>query len=213
MERFGVAEGWQAGPASSDGSFEVAWQGESIGRVRWSMTGEHNRLNALAAIAAGRHAGVDPSAALSALNSFQGVKRRMELRGTVRGVALYDDFAHHPTAIAMTLAGLRQRGSSGRILAVLEPRSNTMKQGVWKDALPASLAQADRIFVYAAGLGWNPGAVFEAARVKAHVDSDLDALVNAIAREAREGDAVVVMSNGGFGGIHGKLIERLSQGH
>ena len=183
-----------------------------MGRVRWSLMGEHNRMNALAAIGAGRHAGVDPAAAIEALSAFRGVKRRMEVRGTVRGVTLYDDFAHHPTAIRTTIAGLRQQGGRGRILAVLEPRSNTMKRGVMKDALPASLAEADLVFVYTAALDWDSGAVFHSAGVRAHLARDLDALVEAIAREARDGDQVLVMSNGGFDGIHGKLMARLAQG-
>jgi UDP-N-acetylmuramate: L-alanyl-gamma-D-glutamyl-meso-diaminopimelate ligase len=212
IEPIGVPQGWQAGTPGPDGSFEIAWREQSIGRVRWSLTGEHNRMNALAAIGAGRHAGVDPAAAIEALSAFQGVKRRMELRGTVRGVTLYDDFAHHPTAIRTTIAGLRQQGGRGRILAVLEPRSNTMKRGVMKDALPASLAEADLVFVYAVALDWDPRAVFDSAGVRAHVASDLDGLVEAIACEARDGDQVLVMSNGGFGGIHDKLIARLAQG-
>jgi UDP-N-acetylmuramate: L-alanyl-gamma-D-glutamyl-meso-diaminopimelate ligase len=212
VEAIGVLQGWEAGTPSADGSFEVAWREQSMGRVRWSLTGEHNRMNALAAIGAGRHAGVDPAAAIEALNAFQGVKRRMEVRGTVRGVTLYDDFAHHPTAIRTTIAGLRQQGGRGRILAVLEPRSNTMKRGVMKDALPASLAEADLVFVYTAALDWDPGAVFHSAGVRAYLARDLDALVEAIAREARDGDQVLVMSNGGFGGIHGKLMARLAQG-
>ena len=211
IEPIGVPQGWQAGVPSPDGSFEIAWQEQPVGRVRWPLTGEHNRMNALAAIGAGRHAGVDPATATEALSSFGGVKRRMEVSGTARGVTVYDDFAHHPTAIRMTIAGLRQKASGSRILAVLEPRSNTMKRGVMKDALPASLAGADRVFVYAAGLDWDATAVFGASGARTHVATDLGGLVDAIAREAREGDQVLVMSNGSFGGIHGKLMARLAQ--
>ena len=211
IEPIGVPQGWQAGAPRPDGSFEIAWQGRSVGRVRWSFSGEHDRMNALAAIAAARHAGVDPARASEALGAFGGVKRRMEVSGTARGVTVYDDFAHHPTAIRMTIAGLRQKAGSGRILAVLEPRSNTMKRGVMKDALPASLANADCVFVYAAGLDWDAKAVFGASGGRTHVATDLESLVDAIAREAREGDQVLVMSNGSFGGIHGKLIARLAQ--
>ena len=210
LEEFGVDAGWQCGPPDDAGSFDVAWAGHLMGRVRWTQSGEHNRLNALAAIAAARHAGVDPRAAIDALGSFTGVKRRLELRGQSKGVFVYDDFAHHPTAIAATLEGLRQSAQTGRILAVLEPRSNTMKRGVMKDQLPESLAAADRVFVHAAGLDWNPRAVFDADR--ACIAENLDALVEAVAIEARPGDRVLAMSNGGFGGFHEKLLARLERG-
>jgi UDP-N-acetylmuramate: L-alanyl-gamma-D-glutamyl-meso-diaminopimelate ligase len=209
IERFGVPGGWLAGSPASDGSFEVAWQGKAVGRVRWRQLGAHNRLNALAAIAAARSVGVEPEVAIEALSAFSGVRRRMQVRGEARGVTLYDDFAHHPTAIRTTLEGLRQRVGKARILAVLEPRSNTMKRGVMKDALPLSLAAADRVYVYTHGLGWNANAVFAPLGERAHCLDDLDSLVGAIAAEARSGDHVLVMSNGGFGGIHGKLLERL----
>jgi UDP-N-acetylmuramate: L-alanyl-gamma-D-glutamyl-meso-diaminopimelate ligase len=211
VERFGVPGGWLAGPAASDGSFEVAWQGRALGRVRWQQLGAHNRLNALAAIAAARSVGVEPQAAIEALSAFSGVRRRMQTRGSARDVVVYDDFAHHPTAIRTTLEGLRQRVGSARILAVLEPRSNTMKRGVMKDALPLSLAAADRVYVYTHGLGWNANAVFAPLGERAHCLDDLESLVGAIAAEARAGDHVLIMSNGGFGGIHGKLLERLQK--
>jgi UDP-N-acetylmuramate: L-alanyl-gamma-D-glutamyl-meso-diaminopimelate ligase len=211
VERFGVSAGWLAGPADTDGSFEVAWQGRALGRVRWQQLGTHNRLNALAAIAAARSVGVEPQAAIEALSAFSGVRRRMQTRGSARDVVVYDDFAHHPTAIRTTLEGLRQRVGSARILAVLEPRSNTMKRGVMKDALPLSLAAADRVYVYTHGLGWNANAVFAPLGERAHCLDDLESLVGAIAAEARAGDHVLVMSNGGFGGIHGKLLERLQK--
>ncbi|TAK49629.1 MAG: UDP-N-acetylmuramate:L-alanyl-gamma-D-glutamyl-meso-diaminopimelate ligase [Betaproteobacteria bacterium] len=212
VEQTGVPQGWETGAAAPDGSFAIAWHGREMGRLRWLLTGEHNRLNALSAIGAARHAGVDPGVAIEALNTFGGVGRRMQLLGVVSGVAVYDDFAHHPTAIRMTIDGLRHGVGTGRILAVLEPRSNTMKRGVMKDALPASLAGADRVFVYTAGLGWDARAVFAAAGVGAQLLDGLDELVSAIAREAREGDRVVVMSNGSFGGIHDRLLARLAQG-
>jgi UDP-N-acetylmuramate: L-alanyl-gamma-D-glutamyl-meso-diaminopimelate ligase len=211
VERFGVPGGWLAGPASSDGSFEVAWQGRALGRVRWPQIGAHNRLNALAAIAAARSVGVEPAEAIEALSAFSGVRRRMQTRGSARDVVVYDDFAHHPTAIRTTLEGLRQRVGPARILAVLEPRSNTMKRGVMKDALPLSLAAADRVYVYTHGLGWNANAVFAPLGERAHCLDDLESLVGAIAAEARAGDLVLIMSNGGFGGIHGKLLERLQK--
>jgi UDP-N-acetylmuramate: L-alanyl-gamma-D-glutamyl-meso-diaminopimelate ligase len=210
VEHFGGAAGeWQARPADAT-SFDVIHGGETLGRVRWSLLGEHNRLNALAAIAAARHAGVDPAAAISALGRFENVKRRLEVRGTVRGVTVYDDFAHHPTAIATTVAGLRSKVGPARILAVLEPRSNTMKLGIMKAALPGSLADADRVFCYSGGLGWDAAGALAPLGERVSVDDDLDRLAGAIVAEARDGDHVLVMSNGGFGGLHGKLLARLA---
>jgi UDP-N-acetylmuramate: L-alanyl-gamma-D-glutamyl-meso-diaminopimelate ligase len=211
VERFGTSVGWWAGPADEQGAFEVAWQGRAVGRVRWQLLGAHNRLNALAAIAAARSVGVEPPAAIEALSGFTGVRRRMQIRGTAGGVVVYDDFAHHPTAIRTTLEGLRQRVGSARIIAVLEPRSNTMKRGVMKDALPQSLAAADRVYVYSQGLGWNANAVFAPLGERARCLDDLESLVGAVAAEARAGDQVLVMSNGGFGGIHAKLLQRLEK--
>ncbi|HEY5898434.1 MAG TPA: UDP-N-acetylmuramate:L-alanyl-gamma-D-glutamyl-meso-diaminopimelate ligase [Burkholderiales bacterium] len=208
-ERFAVEEGWQAGEADGQGAFEVSWSGKSLGRVRWQMLGAHNRLNALAAIAAARHVGVEPSLAIEALNRFSGVRRRMQIRGRVRDITVYDDFAHHPTAIQTTLEGLRQKIGPARILAVLEPRSNTMKRGVMKNALPASLRDADRVYVYGAKLGWDPAAVMAPLGRRVSCLDDLEALIEAIVKEARPGDHVLVMSNGGFGGIHAKLLARL----
>jgi UDP-N-acetylmuramate: L-alanyl-gamma-D-glutamyl-meso-diaminopimelate ligase len=216
VEEFGVAAGWQAGAPDEEGGFEVAWQEKSVGKLCWSLAGTYNRMNALAAIGAARHAGVAPEVALEALSRFQGVRRRLELRGTVRGVRVYDDFAHHPTAIRETIAGLRQRieGSrsrdgTGRILAVFEPRSNTLKQGVLKDALPASLEGADKVYIHDAGLGWDAAAVFAPLGARVQRESGISALVAAIAAEAHEGDHILVMSNGGFGGIHQKLLSAL----
>lgn len=210
VSQFGVAEGWQAGAADGDGSFEVALAGRSFGHVRWSLLGEHNRMNALAAIAAARHVGVTPEVAIEALAGFRNVKRRMEVRGVANGVTVYDDFAHHPTAIATTLAGLRHKVGSARILAVLEPRSNTMKLGAMKAALPDSLRDADASFCYGANLGWDPVEALASMGDKAHSFTDLTALVDAIAHAARPGDHVLVMSNGGFGGVHDKLLGRLA---
>ena len=209
VERFGVARGWRIGAVGSTGEFEIVKDDQAIGTVNWQLLGAHNRLNALAAIAAARHAGVDPADAVRALCVFGGVRRRMELRGRSRGVAIYDDFAHHPSAIRATLEGLRARVGQGRILAVLEPRSNTMKRGVMKDELPASLDCADLVYVYTAGLGWDAQSVFAPLGARAKCDADLDRLVRAIAAEARDGDHVVGMSNGSFGGIHAKLLAAL----
>ncbi|HXR56152.1 MAG TPA: cyanophycin synthetase, partial [Casimicrobiaceae bacterium] len=187
----------------------ATFEDESIGVLDFGQAGRHNRLNALAAVAAARRAGVAPHDALAALRSFRGVRRRMELRGRVDGVAVYDDFAHHPTAIATTIDGLRRREPHGRILAVLEPRSNTMKLGTMKAALPSSLAQADRVFCHAANLGWDAGEALAPLGARAQVHDDLDALVAAVAHEAHPGDHVLVMSNGGFGNVHTKLLDAL----
>ena len=211
LELFGVPSGWEAGEPDGEGGFEVAWQGRAVGRLGWTLAGQYNRMNALAAIAAARHAGVAPDAATVALSGFQGVRRRLELKGAVRGVRVYDDFAHHPTAIRETIAGLRQRNRDGRILAVFEPRSNTLKKGVLKEALPGSFAGADRVYVYSAGLAWDAGSVFAPLGPRARCEADLDALVAAIAAEAHEADHVLVMSNGGFGGIHQKLLTALAK--
>jgi|SRR5688572_30459029 UDP-N-acetylmuramate: L-alanyl-gamma-D-glutamyl-meso-diaminopimelate ligase len=210
VEAFGTGA-WQAGAADADGSFEIAWQGRSVGRVRWNQLGDHNRMNALAAVAAARHAGIDPGEAIEHLASYSGVRRRMEVRGNARGVTVYDDFAHHPTAIRTTVEGLRQRVGRSRILAVLEPRSNTMKRGLMKEDLPPSLAAADRVYVYAAGLGWDAAAVFASLGARARCEDTVDALIAAVAAEAKAGDHVLVMSNGGFGGIHEKLLDRLKR--
>jgi UDP-N-acetylmuramate: L-alanyl-gamma-D-glutamyl-meso-diaminopimelate ligase len=174
-------------------------------------------MNAIAAIAAARHIGVPPAQAARSLATFRNVKRRMEVRGSVDGVTVYDDFAHHPTAIETTVAGLRTRvgRERTRILAVLEPRSNTMKLGVMKAQLPASLGDADLVFGYGApagrdALGWDLGEALAPLGDKAQAFSDLDALVKAVAAAARPGDQVLVMSNGGFGGVHQKLLDALS---
>ncbi|MGA8033736.1 MAG: UDP-N-acetylmuramate:L-alanyl-gamma-D-glutamyl-meso-diaminopimelate ligase [Casimicrobiaceae bacterium] len=187
----------------------IAHRGVPAGTLQIGLSGRHNRMNALAALAAARHAGVPVAAGLAALASFRGVKRRMELRGSAGGVEVYDDFAHHPTAIATTLDGLRKSQPAGRILAVLEPRSNTMKLGTMKAALPESLSQADRVYCYAANLGWDAGSALAPLGARAQVFDELDALVRAVAADARAGDHVLVMSNGGFGGVHGKLLDAL----
>jgi UDP-N-acetylmuramate: L-alanyl-gamma-D-glutamyl-meso-diaminopimelate ligase len=209
-ERFNTESGWMATNVDADGSFDVVLNSETQARVQWSLLGAHNRSNALAAIAAARHVGVTPQIACEALGRFENVKRRMEIRGTVNGITVYDDFAHHPTAIDTTIAGLRAKVGSARILAVLEPRSNTMKLGVMKAALPGSLTAADKVFCYAANLGWDAAGALAPLGSKAVTLADLDALVEAIASEARPGDQILVMSNGGFGGIHEKLLARLA---
>lgn len=195
-------------------AFDVMHQGRRAARVEWALTGVHNQLNALAAIAAAHHVGVPPEQAASALATFQNVKRRMELRGTVGGVAVYDDFAHHPTALRTTLDGLRRSlGSSARILAVFEPRSNTMKLGAMKSQLPWALEPADLAFCHTAGLDWNAAEALAPLGVgpgqRAQTAADIDTLVAQVAQSARPGDHVVCMSNGGFGGIHAKLLQAL----
>jgi UDP-N-acetylmuramate: L-alanyl-gamma-D-glutamyl-meso-diaminopimelate ligase len=211
-----VPAGWEAGAPDRDGAFEIAWQGRAIGRLKWLLAGEFNRLNGLAAVAAARHAGVAPDVAIEALSRFGGVRRRLELKGTVRGVGVYDDFAHHPTAIRETIAGLRQyiegsraRDGAGRILAVFEPRSNTLKNGVMKDALPGSFAGADLVYIYSAGLTWDATSTFAPLGHRSRCETNMDTLVSAIVAEARVGDQILVMSNGGFGGIHLKLLKAL----
>ncbi|WP_374583837.1 UDP-N-acetylmuramate:L-alanyl-gamma-D-glutamyl-meso-diaminopimelate ligase [Pseudoduganella sp.] len=215
-ETFGSAEGADWAMAEhADGSFDVIFKGEKAATVSWQLTGKHNRSNALAAIAAARHVGVPIEIAAKALESFQSVKRRMEVRGTVNGVTVYDDFAHHPTAIETTVGGLRQKlratGSSGRILAVLEPRSNTMKLGTMKDALPGSLKDADLVFGFGSekALGWKLGDALKTMGAIASAYEDLDMMVQAIVAAAKPGDHIIVMSNGGFGGVHQKLLEAL----
>ncbi len=205
VERFGISQGWTIGAAGA-----VAFKEEFQGTLNWPLLGEHNRMNALAAIAAARHAGVPAGFGIEALAKFENVKRRMEVRGVVNGITVYDDFAHHPTAIATTVAGLRQKVGEARILAVLEPRSNTMKLGVMKDALPGSLKDADRVFCYGANLGWDAAAALAQLGDKAQTFDDLDGLVAAVTAVARPGDYVLVMSNGGFGGVHEKLLAALA---
>ena len=211
VERFGLAEVPGTGPdwtIAGDGAILLG--GAPQGTLRFGQAGRHNQLNALAALAAARHAGVPVAHGLAALAGFQGVKRRLEIIGVVRGVTVYDDFAHHPTAIAVTLEGLRRKVGVARVLAVLEPRSNTMKMGAVKDALPGSLAGADRVFCYAAHLNWDVAGAMAPLGAKASVFEDLDTLVATVAAEARSGDHVLVMSNGGFGGLYGKLLTRLA---
>ncbi|HEX8405248.1 MAG TPA: UDP-N-acetylmuramate:L-alanyl-gamma-D-glutamyl-meso-diaminopimelate ligase [Duganella sp.] len=197
-----------------DGSFDVMFRGEVAGKVEWQLTGRHNRANALAAIAAARHVGVPITQAAKSLATFENVKRRMEVRGVVDNITVFDDFAHHPTAIATTVGGLRQKVSKeSRIVAVLEPRSNTMKLGAMKDALPGSLADADLVFGYGSeqSLGWSLGAALAPLGDIASAYEDIDALVAAIAKAARPGDQIIVMSNGGFGGVHAKILEALAR--
>ncbi len=193
-------------------SFELLEDGVSAGRVDWSMIGAHNVDNALGAIAAARHAGVPVATSIAALAQFTGVKRRLEVRGRVADVTVYDDFAHHPTAIASTLDGLRRRvGRDARIVAVLEPRSNTMRMGVHRDTLANSLAGADAVWFYSPpDLGWDLAGSIGRLGARAHVAQDVTELLTQLIRTVRAGDHVLVMSNGAFGGLHGRLLDALA---
>ena len=204
VEWFADRRGWHAE------NHEIFLGENREGSLSWSLSGEHNRANALAAIAAARHCGVQPKTSLEALSRFMSVKRRMEKRGVSGGVTVYDDFAHHPTAISRTLSGLDEIAKGNRIIAVLEPRSNTMKMGVMKDALAESLREADLVFCYDKDLGWDAKSALSPLGEKANVFSDLDEMAKSIASASRPGDHVIVMSNGSFGGIHEKLLAALS---
>ncbi len=210
VERFNHPGGYRVSGDDASGELILHGPEGEIGRSQWALTGEHNRANACAALLAARHVGVGFTHGLAALSRFANVKRRLETRGEAGGVTVYDDFAHHPTALATTLAGLRRKVGSARILAVFEPRSNTMKLGTMKAQLPASLADADLAFCYSGGLDWDAAATLAPLGAKAQVHADLAALVAAIAAQARPGDHVLVMSNGGFGGVHEKLLAALS---
>ena len=209
IEWFGNQAGWQIANVGADGSFDVHFKGEHVGHIAWELLGEHNRMNALAVIAAAQHVGVSVQAACEALSQFKNVKRRMEIKGVENGVTVYDDFAHHPTAITTTVAGLRDKVGAARIIAVLEPRSNTMKLGTMKTALSGSLKDADQVFCYAGGVDWDVADALAPLGDKLHVGKDFDEFVNAIVAVAKSGDHILVVSNGGFGGIHDKLLEKL----
>ncbi|HEU0229794.1 MAG TPA: UDP-N-acetylmuramate:L-alanyl-gamma-D-glutamyl-meso-diaminopimelate ligase [Burkholderiaceae bacterium] len=212
VDTFGPGGHWQAA-GDIDNEFEVR-HGAEHASIAWGLSGTHNRMNALAALAAASHAGVSLRTGVEALCRFQGVRRRMELRGTVNQISVYDDFAHHPTAIQTTLEGARNKLAGGRIIAVLEPRSNTMKLGTMASRLPKALEAADRVFCFGAlsgkhALGWDPAQILAPLGARASAYDDLDRMVRAITAESQPGDAIVVMSNGGFGGIHQKLLDAL----
>ncbi|WP_404840910.1 UDP-N-acetylmuramate:L-alanyl-gamma-D-glutamyl-meso-diaminopimelate ligase [Alkalilimnicola ehrlichii] len=215
VQRFGtgVDNDWRITELSDDGcAFTILGEGREQGRVEWSQAGMHNAHNALAALLAARHVGVPVAVGIEALREFRGVKRRLELRGEAAGVKVFDDFAHHPTAISATVTALRAREPSGRILAVLEPRSNTMRLGVHKDTLSHALVGADRSFLFQApGVDWQIADSVSDLKGSAIVSADLEELIGAIAKTARPGDSVLVMSNGAFGGIHERLLEQLAQ--
>jgi UDP-N-acetylmuramate:L-alanyl-gamma-D-glutamyl-meso-diaminopimelate ligase len=213
LQFIGEGKEWFAKPLVADcSSFEVYHFGEKAGVVQWQIIGAHNMHNALMAIAASHHAGVSVSGACEALGSFINANRRLEVKGEVRGVTVYDDFAHHPTAIEATIGALRSKvGKEARILAVLEPRSNTMKMGVHKEEIAPSLKDADAVFVYQPEtIPWQVSVITDALTQPAKWSANLDELVDAVTREAKSGDHILVMSNGAFGGIHAKLLEKLT---
>ena len=211
VEHFGEENGWQAVARNAEASrFQVLFKQQDQGEVSWNLLGSHNMANALAAIAAARHAGVPVTTAIAALAKFHNVKRRLEVRGAVRGITVYDDFAHHPTAIAVTLEALRARVGNARILAVLELRSNTMRLGVHRDTLAGSLVCADRVWMLKpADLNWNLERVTNALEGRGQAYPTVEEIIETLSREARPDDHILVMSNGSFGDIHARLLDRL----
>lgn len=207
----GADASWRGRLLADDGSaFAIQPPDNSSVEIKWSYCGRHNVENAIAAMAAARHVGVSPVLAAEALAEFTGVKRRLELLGCVAGVEVFDDFAHHPTAIATTLQGLRARSGSGRVMALIEPRSNTMRMGEHRDQLAAATAAADNVYWYQpSGMDWSLEELVERSPVPAAVFDDIDAMVRRVATDSRSGDRVVIMSNGGFAGIHQKLLHQL----
>jgi len=198
---------------SDDGSeFDITYQNKSVGHVAWDMLGLHNVQNALAAIAAAHHVGVTFQQAADSLSRFKGIKRRMEMRGEVKGIKVYDDFAHHPTAIATTVAGLRANIGDRKLIAILEPRSNTMKMGVHQQTLADSLRAADRVILFEdADLSWSLASIEQQLGSKATVKNTIDDIIATVVAEAQTGDEILIMSNGGFGGIHQRLLIALQQ--
>ncbi len=207
IEEFGTNSGWHSMVHAEQG-IRIFFKENFQGCLRWDLLGEHNRMNALAALSASRHAGIPSKLGIEALAQFKNVKRRMEKRGTVNGITIYDDFAHHPTAIETTLDGLRAHVGKDRIIAVLEPRSNTMKMGVWKNSLAGSLSEADHVFCFTHDAQWAKTALDTLGkRVNCH--DDLNQLIQSISEIIKSSDHILVMSNGGFGGIHEKLLSIL----
>ncbi len=204
---------WRASDATADGSaFDVFCVGKEAGRLEWSLTGEHNVNNALAALAAARHAGVPVQTGIEALARFKNVKRRMELRGEVDDIRVFDDFAHHPTAIQTTLAGLRNQVGDKRIIAILEPRSNTMRMGIHADSLAASLEKADQVLLFAPEtLDWDAETVMAPLGDRCQVLATTDAIIRRLRTEVQPGDTLLVMSNGGFEGIHERILKMLEE--
>jgi len=211
--RTGLADGWHTQDKDPQ-TFSMHLGEQQLGEIHWGLSGAHNRHNALVAIVAAQHAGVDAATSIRALCTFAGVKRRMEVSGIVNQITVYDDFAHHPTAIRTTIDGLRAQVGPARILAVLEPRSNTMKLGTMAALLPKALEPADLVFCFGQhngkqALGWDPAVVLASLGDRMQAFADMDQLVQAISQQARPGDHILVMSNGGFGGIHRRLLDAL----
>jgi len=214
METFSMektSSGWWSQLHRSDGSaFEVFYDRTSVGKVEWSLMGLHNVQNALAAIAAAKHVGVLPGQAVEALQSFQNVKRRMEVKGVIQGITIYDDFAHHPTAIKTTLAGLREHVGAARIFAVFEPRSNTMKMGIHQASLAAALSIADDVYLFQpAGMSWDISSVISAVTAKSEAFTEVEDIIRQLLQKAQTGDHILIMSNGGFENIHARLMNAL----
>ena len=212
IEKIGVDDGWQARTLGND-STDISFRGKSQGTLNWGLMGEHNRMNALAALAAAHHVGVTIETGITALTKFKNVRRRMELCGVANEITVYDDFAHHPTAIQTTLEGLRNKVNDARIIAILEPRSNTMKMGIWQDRLAESLKAADLVFCYTSNLGWDVQKALEPMGSKAVSSDNLEKLIEAVTVATHPGDYVLIMSNGGFGGIQKKILKSLNASH
>ena len=212
IEKIGVDDGWQARTLGND-STDISFRGKSQGTLNWGLMGEHNRMNALAALAAAHHAGVTIEIGITALRKFKNVKRRMELCGVANEITVYDDFAHHPTAIQTTLEGLRNKINDARIIAVLEPRSNTMRMGTWQDRLAECLKAADLVFCYTSNLGWDVEEALKPIGSRAVSSDNLEKLIEAITVATHPGDYVLIMSNGGFGGIQEKILKSLNTIH
>ncbi len=210
VEKIGVNDGWQA-KILHDDRINITLNDKSQGILQWELMGEHNRMNALSALAAAIHIGIPVKTSITALEQFKNVKRRMEIRGIINNITIYDDFAHHPTAIQKTLEGLRHRIKEARIIAVLEPRSNTMRMGTWKDSLAESLGVADLIFCYTADLGWNVQEALKSLGTRAVTNNNLDQLILLIIATLCPNDHVLIMSNGNFGNIHERLIKALEK--
>ena len=204
-------QSWSIANTSKDGSdFEVLVDTEVVAKVKWSIHGSHNRMNALAAIVAAQHAGVPVKVACEALTDFTGIKRRLEVRGVIAGVTVYDDFAHHPTAIAETLAAMNEVRGSGKVYAVLEPRSNTMRMGVHKDALADSLQAADEVLLYQPeNMDWNLADVVASSKVPAEVYDTTNKIIEKLCQQVEAGDHILIMSNGGFEAVHQRLLDAL----
>jgi UDP-N-acetylmuramate: L-alanyl-gamma-D-glutamyl-meso-diaminopimelate ligase len=217
IEYFGVKSenAWSYQLVNEDGSaFEVFFDGRKLGTVTWPLMGLHNVTNAIAAIAAARHAGVPPAQSIESFSDFVNVKRRMELRGSIDNINVYDDFAHHPTAVATTIQGLRNRVGTQRIIAILEPRSNTMRMGIHQDSLASAFESADAVILFhPKGLEWSFDQLRGKLGAKVKVFDSVEDIIQDVAENATAGDQVLIMSNGGFENIHVRLLNALEEKH